>query len=67
MTAPLVAAAMLVLFVSSAFAAPAPWYRWRSKLDGTVACAQTSPGEGWERIGGPYRDARCEKTGRPGA
>jgi hypothetical protein len=42
-------------------AAPAPWYQWRSKLDGGLACAQVSPGDGWEAAGGPYRDADCRQ------
>lgn len=42
-------------------AAPAPWYQWRSKADGRLACAQTPLGPGWEQASGPYRDARCEK------
>lgn len=46
---------------ASTFAAPAPWYKWRSKLDGKEVCAQTSPGKGWEKMDAPYRDARCEK------
>ncbi len=44
-----------------AVAAPAPWYLWRSKIDGKSFCFQTSPGEGWERVDGPFRDARCKK------
>ncbi len=40
-------------------AAPAPWYQWRSKATGALACAQTPLGAGWERFAGPYRDARC--------
>lgn len=44
-----------------AAAAPAPWYLWRSKVDGKAFCFQASPGEGWERVDGPFRDARCEK------
>jgi hypothetical protein len=40
-------------------AAPAPWYQWRSKTDGSMACSQTALGAGWERFSGPYRDARC--------
>ncbi|RDE51983.1 MAG: hypothetical protein DVS81_03455 [Candidatus Accumulibacter meliphilus] len=55
-----------LLFGASALATPAPWYLWRSKLDGQVFCAQTPPGVGWQRVGGPYRDARCENTGVPG-
>lgn len=41
-------------------AAPAPWYQWRSKADGKLACAQVALGSGWEKFDGPYRDARCE-------
>jgi hypothetical protein len=41
-------------------AAPAPWYQWRSKATGALACSQTPLGPGWDRFGGPYRDARCE-------
>jgi hypothetical protein len=40
-------------------AAPASWYQWRSKTDGSLACSQTPLGAGWERFSGPYRDARC--------
>lgn len=49
-----------------ALAAPAPWYVWRSKLNGGEVCAQTSPGAGWERSRGPFRDARCTRLGLPG-
>jgi hypothetical protein len=42
-------------------AAPAPWYRWRSKSTNALACSQTPLGEGWVRADGPYRDAHCEK------
>jgi len=42
-------------------AEPAPWFQWRSKANGSLACAQTLLGPGWEKIDGPYRDARCEK------
>ncbi len=30
----------------TARAAPAPWYWWRSKVDGARACAQVSAGRG---------------------
>jgi len=53
--------AALTLTLSSAFAAPAPYFQWRSKLNGALACANTPLGEGWEKASGPYRDARCEK------
>ncbi|MEW6373571.1 MAG: hypothetical protein AB1584_21830 [Pseudomonadota bacterium] len=45
----------------AAIAKPAPWYQWRSKADGALACSQTPLGPGWERAAGPYQDARCEK------
>lgn len=51
----------LGLAAQAAFAAPAPWFQWRSKLNGTLACSQTPLGPGWEKFAGPYRDARCEK------
>lgn len=53
------AALLLVLIVHSAWARPAPWYWWASKLDGTRVCQQTSPGDGWTRAGGPYHNSRC--------
>lgn len=49
----------------SAFAAPAPWYKWRSKLTGQEICAQVMQGE-WEMVAGPFRDAQCRKPGMPG-
>jgi hypothetical protein len=42
-------------------AEPAPWFKWRSKLDGSLACSQTSLGPGWDKVAGAYRDSRCEK------
>jgi hypothetical protein len=42
-------------------AEPAPWFQWRSKADGRLACAQTALGPGWEKASGPYRDPRCER------
>lgn len=51
----------LGLAAHTALAAPAPYFQWRSKLNGTLACSQTPLGQGWEKFAGPYRDARCEK------
>lgn len=51
--------------LASAVAAPAAWYKWRSKLNGTVICAQVMQGE-WERTDGPFKDAQCDKPGKPG-
>ncbi|MCU6433794.1 hypothetical protein LPB67_08390 [Undibacterium sp. Jales W-56] len=45
----------------SVFAAPADWYKWRSKIETTEVCSQTSPGEGWDKASGPYKDAQCIK------
>lgn len=42
-------------------AAPAPWFKWRSKADGKQFCAQVSLGAGWEKASGPYQDSHCEK------
>ena len=50
---------------ASALAAPAAWYKWRSKLNGTVVCAQVMHGE-WEKAAGPFKDAQCERPGKPG-
>jgi hypothetical protein len=52
----------VIAFTASlpALAAPAPWFKWQSKVDGQTACAQSSPGPGWElHEGTPYRDLRC--------
>ncbi|MDE2430311.1 MAG: hypothetical protein KGM99_16430 [Burkholderiales bacterium] len=56
--------ALLILAPLLVLAAPADWYRWRSKIDQSEVCSQTSPGDGWEKFSGPYRDARCEKPKR---
>ncbi|MCY1289271.1 hypothetical protein D9M68_1009960 [compost metagenome] len=50
---------LLLILSAPGFAAPAPFFIWQSKLDGGLTCAQTSPGEGWLRLGGPFRDAGC--------
>jgi hypothetical protein len=52
---------LLALACASLDAAPAPWWKWRSKIDGALVCSQTPLGPGWERAHGPFRDARCEK------
>ncbi len=52
---------MLALACGALAAAPAPWFKWRSKLDGKQFCAQTALGHGWEKASGPYRDSHCEK------
>lgn len=54
----------LALYGGLALAAPAPWYYWRSKIDGHRLCAQVSPGTGWERDGGPYEGPLCQPRRR---
>ncbi len=44
---------------TAALAAPAPWFYWRSKVDGQRVCAQTSPGSGWEKDSPPYDGPGC--------
>ncbi|SDG40119.1 MULTISPECIES: hypothetical protein [unclassified Duganella] len=51
----------LILGCVQLAAAPAPWWKWRSKIDGTLICSQTPLGPGWDKAYGPFRDARCEK------
>ena len=52
---------LIATVCAGALAKPAPWFQWRSKANGSLACSQTPLGPGWERAAGPYRDARCEK------
>ncbi|MDD2833296.1 MAG: hypothetical protein PHD12_04720 [Methylotenera sp.] len=59
-------ATIVVLTSFTAVAAPAPWYLWKSKLDGVSLCTQVPPGEGWLQLNGPYKDAHCTVHGRPG-
>ena len=56
-----VTSCLLAASCAAAMAKPAPWYQWRSKADGALACSQTPLGPGWERAAGPYQDARCAK------
>ncbi len=51
----------LALCSAQLAAGPAPWWQWRSKIDGKLACSQTPLGSGWENVAGPYKDSRCEK------
>lgn len=52
---------LLALHVAAAVAGPAPWFQWRSKVDGQLACSQTPLGPGWEKASGPYQDSHCTK------
>lgn len=58
-------ATLLLAVCGSGAAKPAPWYKWRSRLDGRQTCRQVSPGEGWEKVSGPYKDASCKHAGTP--
>jgi hypothetical protein len=51
----------LVLCSGQLGAGPAPWWQYRSKIDGKLACSQTPLGAGWQKVAGPYKDSRCEK------
>lgn len=53
-------ALVLWSFAFAVSAAPAPWYYWRSKVDGARVCAQTSPGPGWERDSAAYDGPGCQ-------
>lgn len=50
---------MLLLGAGATWSAPAPWYYWRSKIDGQRVCAQVSPGQGWERDSTAYDGPGC--------
>ncbi len=52
---------LLILGSPQALAAPAPYYLWMSKVDGSRVCSQTPLGEGWQKMGGPFKDSRCRK------
>lgn len=53
--------AIFALSAGEAGAGNAAWYRWESRTDRAFVCAQSSPGPGWKRIAGPYRDAACTR------
>jgi len=55
-----------LLYCASLCAGPAAWYRWRSEESPIDVCSQTSPGDGWVPVKGPYADALCKKPGNPG-
>lgn len=55
---------LAVLACSAAWAAPAPWHYWRSKVDGRRICAQTSPGPGWERDSEAFAGPLCRPARR---
>ena len=52
------------LLCAAALAAPAPWYYWRSQVDGKRICAQTSPGAGWTRDSDAFEGPGCQPRRR---
>jgi hypothetical protein len=52
---------LLACWCAAALAGPAPWFQWRSKINGKQFCAQTSLGPGWEKASGPFKDSHCTK------
>jgi hypothetical protein len=51
-----------VLFITvTAWAGPAPWYKWHSREADYEVCAQFSPGDGWVKVKGPFEDSKCNK------
>jgi hypothetical protein len=52
---------VLCLLSSASHAAPAPYYLWMNLIDGSRVCSQLSLGQGWKKVGGPYKDGRCQK------
>jgi hypothetical protein len=56
---------LLALVCVAAFASGAPWYKWKNKVDGTILCAQISPGEAWYVFQGPFMESQCKKAGMP--
>ena len=58
--APRLLFALVLLAPLMAQAAPAPWYYWRSLVDGQRVCAQTSPGPGWEQDSAAYEGPGCQ-------
>ena len=56
----LIALALLAPLTLPVQAAPAPWYYWRSLVDGQRVCAQTSPVPGWEKDNAAYEGPGCQ-------
>ncbi len=60
--------AVLALVLAAACAVQAsgaPWYRWKNRVNHTLLCSKTSPGDAWDKFDGPYSDLRCRKEGMP--
>ncbi|MBR0566632.1 hypothetical protein J5J83_10950 [Azoarcus sp. L1K30] len=55
---------LLLATANLAIGAPAPWYRWESRIDGRQVCAQASPGAGWRQLPRAYVDLNCRHPAR---
>jgi len=55
----------VVFFYSMVWADQAAWYKWHSPHGEFDICSQTSPGDGWVIVKGPFQDAVCKKLGVP--
>lgn len=51
---------LMIALAAVAAAKPAPWYQWRSKVDGALVCSQTPLGPGWEKARGPFWNPQCK-------
>jgi hypothetical protein len=58
-------AALSFVVCANVFAQAAPFWLWKSRLDGRLFCAQVVRGGGWDKIDGPFRDARCSQRTAP--
>jgi len=54
-----------ILGCSPLWAGSAAWYKWHSQENQFDICSQTSPGDGWVAVKGPFEDANCKKLGIP--
>ena len=54
-----------MVYCATLFANPAAWYKWHSADNDFDICSQTSPGDGWVIVKGPFQDALCRKQGVP--
>ena len=57
----IIAGLVAAVCAASAFAAPAPFMWYKSKLDGTLVCSNAYIGSGWEPQPqlGTYKNAAC--------
>jgi hypothetical protein len=55
----------LALVAVAAYASGAPWFKWKNSVDGSIICAQVSPGKAWFKYQGPFMESRCKKHGNP--